>query len=248
MKTRVFIVLVMAMVLVNCAKKSSPAPAEAPPAVDPVAPYVPPGVAKGESPGSTFIFGGAANFVFENVDVYRQYTGRYIGALSEISNVMINLNLVRFGNSYGGTTTLRYKYQNTTFEGFFTAGHRAEATQYNIWFKKNDKNVWHGFFEDFMGGLIVVLHKTASLDDGFQVGDKVGGTVYFKNFVKTGAPHPPTYCWFVSIGPFDCRAWKEGDGVNTTKAVHPQTPDGYTKLGTFSDLNVFNAFNDDIKH
>ena len=48
-------------------------------------------------------------------------------------------------------------------------------------------------------------------------------------------------CWFISKGPFDCRSWRSGSGVNTLQAVEPHG-DCYTKLGDFSGLDVLEAF------
>ena len=59
-------------------------------------------------------------------------------------------------------------------------------------------------------------------------------------------------CWEISAGPFDCRTWRQGNGVNTFRTIEP---DGncYTKLATFTrdvsstarGLNVLEAFNID---
>ena len=75
--------------------------------------------------------------------------------------------------------------------------------------------------------------------------DKVSGSVWFKNFTLTYAPHPPTHCWFVSLGPYDCRAWRAEHGVNTTAAVLPDS--GYVKLGSFSELSLEEAFNGELE-
>ena len=255
MKSRVLILIAISSTLMNCAKQgtTSAAPSTGNPGVTPGAPsidppegaYTPDFTGKGGNPGPSFTYGGTTDFVFDSVSVYREYTERYISNLNQLSNIKLNLNLDRYGNSFGGTLTIRYNFQGLTYEGFFYGGHDQASTKYNVWFKSAGKNVWHAFFEDFMGGIIVVIDGTDSLADGYQPGDKVNGTIYFKNF-HTAAPHPPTYCWFVSLGAFDCRAWKDGYGVNTKKAVHPSSSDGYTKLGTFQNLDVEDAFNGDM--
>ncbi len=48
-------------------------------------------------------------------------------------------------------------------------------------------------------------------------------------------------CWFLTIGPFDCRTWRHGKGVNTFKAVEPDD-NCYSKLGTFEGLDIPKAF------
>ncbi|MCB0411829.1 MAG: hypothetical protein KDD22_04845, partial [Bdellovibrionales bacterium] len=55
---------------------------------------------------------------------------------------------------------------------------------------------------------------------------------------------PQTYCWFISLGPYDCRAWTDGNGVDSDKAVLPDN--GYKKLGDFEGLNLKKAFNDQL--
>jgi hypothetical protein len=80
------------------------------------------------------------------------------------------------------------------------------------------------------------------------------GSVWYKNFTGTGpidGPIPGTSCWFISAGPYDCRAWIDGSGVNTLGGLFPTvgasstnaSPNIYQKLGTFSGLDLSNAFN-----
>lgn len=257
MKAKIIFTAIMALTIgVGCAKKDGSAPAApaatettpgAPTIPNPTGPYVPPTTGVGQDPGNSFTFGGTTDFTFENVSTYRQYTQRYINNLSELTNIKLNLNFDRFQTKYGGTATIRYTYQGLVYEGFFTGGQDAAGAKYNVWYTDSGKKVFHAFFEDFMGAIILVIDQTASLDDGYQPGDKVGGTIYFKNFPQTGAPHPPTYCWYVSLGPYDCRAWKSGNAVDTYKSVHPGVNDGYTKLGSFSNMDIDKAFNGDVQ-
>ncbi|MGE0529481.1 MAG: hypothetical protein AB7G93_22015 [Bdellovibrionales bacterium] len=251
MKARVWITVLTSALAVNCAKKKSASePAPPPPYVDVPAsgPYVPPTTGPGYGPGDTFQYGGTTTFTFANKAVYNKYTGRYIQDLSQLTNVRINLNLDKYGSGFGGTVTIRYLLGNQIYEGYFTSGHDTESNKYNIWFTSGGKDVWHGFFEDFMGAIVVVIDNVEGLGDGSSTTTptKVSGSVWFKNFeLYPGyGPHPPTYCWFVSIGPYDCRAWPSGWGVNTTAAVEPDN--GYTRLGTFKDLDLDKAFNDQV--
>ncbi|MCB0406617.1 MAG: hypothetical protein KDD34_00355, partial [Bdellovibrionales bacterium] len=59
-----------------------------------------------------------------------------------------------------------------------------------------------------------------------------------------GFGSPRTYCWFISIGPYDCRTWKNGYGVDTTRAINPDSD--YKLLGSFQGLNINDAFNDEL--
>ena len=48
-------------------------------------------------------------------------------------------------------------------------------------------------------------------------------------------------CWFITSGPFDCRTWRSGKGVDTFKAVNPDSC--YSKMGRFNGLDLLKAFN-----
>ena len=49
-------------------------------------------------------------------------------------------------------------------------------------------------------------------------------------------------CWEFYTGPFDCRTWRSGKGVDTFTAINPNGS-CYTKLGTFQGLDLLKAFN-----
>ena len=48
-------------------------------------------------------------------------------------------------------------------------------------------------------------------------------------------------CWIIRGGPFDCRTWRNGDIVNTFRAVEPDD-NCYAKLGEFNGLDITKAF------
>ncbi|MCB0379593.1 MAG: hypothetical protein KDD33_13970, partial [Bdellovibrionales bacterium] len=117
--------------------------------------------------------------------------------------------------------------------------------------EKNGAPAYHGFFEDtqvrrlspptpylpiFGGAVILVIDKFIDLGDGAGP-SSASGSVWFKNYLGNYpmGPLPLTHCWFISSGPYDCRSWKNGDGVNTKKSLYPQN--NYIKLGTFNNLN-----------
>ena len=241
------LVLIMALaaslMTLGCASESGKKKkATTPPVVDiPDGPFVPDGSGPGSGPGDQWQFGGTAALDVPDLSVFQTYTNR---VMNDPQDVRININLKQYGNGYGGTVTIAYTDNGISYQGYFTSGTTKKEVKYNIWFTKNNKGVWHGFFEDFLGAIVVVIDDVIDLGDGNGPDDKVGGSVWFKNFGLTYAPHPPTRCWFVSIGPYDCRAWKSGDGVNTTKAINPDS--GYVKLGEFEDLSLEDAFNGSI--
>jgi hypothetical protein len=215
-------------------------------------PFIPTGSGPGQGPGSDWEYGATASFKLVSVDRLMEYT---MQARNNPKNVRINMNLTnKGGNSYGGTVSISYDDGGEYYEGFFTSGESAGDNKYNIWFEKDGKDVYHGFFEDYYGAIVVVVDDLVSAGDG-QAPDQASGRVYFKNFDLAYAPNPltgylpgfgnpRTYCWFISIGPYDCRSWKKGNGVDTTKAVNPDN--GYKLLGSFSGLDIEDAFNEEF--
>lgn len=172
--------------------------------------------------------------------------------------MQLMVDLTNNGNGrYGGTIELSYYDYGQWFTGHFETGSGYNQTSYqnhytgmpesefNQWFTWNGKKVFHGFFQDSIGAVILVI------DDGLDLGDgggiiNVNGSLYFKNFALTGTfdpPASPEKCWFLMAGPYDCRAFMGAGGfVSTTSALYPG--DGYEKLGTFKGLNRPSAFNE----
>lgn len=195
-----------------------------------------------------FTSGATAAFVVDGGSLaaqnqlFSQYTMR---ASNNPQNMQINVNLSKTygGNGYGGSISLRYQDNGITYQGTFSASQvTPDSTKYNIWFNYGGKTVFHGFFEDNFGAVIIVFDGVYNLGDGSPAFNTSGGSLYFKNFGQTYAPHPPSHCWLVSTGPYDCRAWKWGDGVATTYAIYPESY-YYTRLGTFQNMNLYQAFN-----
>ncbi len=172
--------------------------------------------------------------------------------LNDPQNISIEINLDDFSDGdgkFGGRISISYtdngnlysSDQRTTYSGS-QYGSSGDA-QYNIWFTSGGDQVWHGFFEDAFGAIVVVIDEVIDLGDG-GVGDLVGGSVWFKNFGATYAPKPPmTRCWFIRRGPYDCRTFMSGGGVSTTSSVNPNNG-GYRKLGNFTGLSKSQAFNE----
>ncbi len=215
-------------------------------------PFIPEGSGPGEGPGDNWEYGATAQFQLHSLERLMEYT---MQARNNPTNIRINVNLTnKGGNRYGGTVAISYTDSGQYYEGFFTSGDSEGDNRYNIWFTKNGKNVYHGFFEDYYGAIVLVVDEMESGGDG-QAPDQASGRVYFKNFDLAYAPNPlygslpgwgnpRTYCWFISIGPYDCRSWKSGNDVDTTRDINPDS--GYKLLGSFSGLDVEDAFNDEF--
>lgn len=174
-----------------------------------------------------------------------QLMGQYtMHSMNNPQNIQVNVSLSKSwgGNGYGGNITIRYQDNGQTYQATFKASQSPTDTQYNIWYKAGSQTVFHGFFEDNYGAIIIVFDGVYNLGDGSPAFNNSSGSIYFHNFGQTYAPRPPNACWLVSIGPYDCRAWKWDDGVATTYAIYPESY-YYTRLGTFTNMNLYQAFN-----
>lgn len=139
---------------------------------------------------------------------------------------------------------------------------------YNNWFVRNGKNVFHGFFQDDYGAVMIIVDDSVDQGDGSGA-TEVSGSIWFKNYPNTSytqgvQPLSTVPCWFRTTGPYDCRTFlvsgNYGDGnISSTSALYPtesqyiqptslnayavQTPArGWTRLGTFTGLNKVKAF------
>jgi len=245
-KAKILIATLLATAAVGCAKENKSGGGTGVPYVTPPppgTPWTPPTNGPGQGNNNNQ-FGASATLSITSVSTMSQYTQR---PMNNPTNIRVNVNLVSTGNNsngtpiYGGTVSVSYIDSGYSYNGSFTSGTTAESTSYNIWYNFGGTKAFHGFFEDFMGGLILVIDQVIDLGDGGGMQDLAGGSVWFKNFGLTYAPHPPTYCWFVSLGPYDCRSWPWGDGVNPYQQITPNN--GYIQLGTFSGLSLNKAFN-----
>ena len=146
------------------------------------------------------------------------------------------------------------------------------GTHWVAWFKKNNKDYFHGFFQENEGSIILVVDSVTpvvSNRDNPTPTTLYSGSIWTMQFRTTfqgknscnnrdqkyifqynketpGSNIPPLAdrnkkCWFFTRGPFDCRTWRDGDGVDTFRAVNP---DGscYQKMGTFIGLDILKAF------
>ena len=155
---------------------------------------------------------------------------------------------------YAGEIKVSYYDNGYYYYGLFKSGEaynqisyknrdkgKSEA-EWNRWFTYQGKQVFHGFFQDTYGAVILVIDGGEDLGDGAGL-TSVSGSVWYKNFGSTYAPMSPyEKCWFVRAGPYNCRTFMQNGEVNTYSALYPT--DGYKKLGTFTGLNKPKAFNE----
>lgn len=261
MKHLIFIFI--AVLAMGCAKETGDLVVGAPfnPGTETPLPgeYVPPGGSVSEVPGAVWESGATASLDLEgtSLSAKAERLSEYSGSSrNNPTNIVLNVNLVTRGEGYGGRISIGYDDDGVFHEGVFVNGDDyvfwntslTEAAKYNIWFEKGGDPYFHGFFQDREGGVIIVIEGFESLGDG-AVPTKARGSVWFKNFDLVQSPYqltpplPPTHCWLISVGPYDCRSWTPGNGVNSTESIHPT--ESYKKLGSFSGLDLKAAFNND---
>jgi hypothetical protein len=152
----------------------------------------------------------------------------------------------------GGPNTITTQRQNDEYN--------LESTQ----FPGYPNGAFHGFYQGvtycngepmapgelcvgqiFGGAVIIVLNNTSGAVDSCG-NPTASGSVWYKNFVGTGPEDGPlsgTSCWWLSAGPYQCREWLDGSGVNSLVNLFPNGTGGYQELGTFSGVNFSQAFN-----
>lgn len=153
------------------------------------------------------------------------------------------------GGRYAGTINIKYTDTGKSYNGVFTSKTGKNQSypkrslddgkfesEYNYWFKLNNKLVFAGFFQDDAGAIILIIDNALNTGDASGA-TYVSGSVWYKNFAQSmytqGAERQ---CWFIYNGPYDCRS-------TTIISKSSLTPsDGYRKLGTFSGLSRANAF------
>ena len=190
-----------------------------------------------------------------SVSVLRDYVGT---PLNNPGTITLNVNLspytitTEYGTykSYGGDMHIRFldNQGNGTcidHNGSFTAGSGAKVfdnggesydTKFNSWDPVITSNTramgkFRAFFEDALipnppGALILTVDSVTDINN-------LSGSVYYYNFHST-AYHPPTFCWFVYTGPYDCRDF----------TVPPTGTGKFRKLGTFTNLDRSKAMPD----
>ena len=221
-------------------------------------------------------FGTSAPFTSTNNTTFEDFRlGEPINSMKDIEDLRVYVQLSKTNkNHYAGEVTIAYwdyGRQKPFRRVRFSSGNGDNA-KYNVWFRKNDKKYFHGFFQENYGSIILVIDKVTPVvkdPDNPQPDTLYSGSIwtmqfrttfrgknscnnhdqryvfehnkYLSGYGQETIPRPNRKCWFITKGPYDCRTWRAGKGVNTLKAV---LPDGncYSKLGTFEGLDILKAF------
>ncbi len=151
------------------------------------------------TPYPPFTSGGTSTLTIDggSLAAQNQLMGQYtMRGMNNPQNIQVNVNLSKTyaGPGYGGSITIRYQDNGQNYQGVFKASQADwKDTEYNIWFNHSGKTVFHGFFEDNFGAIIIVFDGLYNLGDGSPTFNSSGGSIYFKNFGTSAAGHPPAH-------------------------------------------------------
>ena len=113
---------------------------------------------------------------------------------TDIKNMRIYVDMERAGGSrayYQGKVTLSYNDSRSGVPYTQFSSGQDDNAQYNIWFRKSGKEVFHGFFQENEGSLILVVDRQTKLlqnpDDSNSVNpDNLrGGSIWVMMFRTT---------------------------------------------------------------
>lgn len=265
---------------VGCAKKSdgfsaSDTPADQTPAV--TTPETPRDT---DGPrGPEFSNGATAALELDSMAALTAYVAQH--PVNNPQDLRISVKAYETGpNQYAGDVYISYYDNGQYYTGHFnTRDERTASTPsnvnlypnyrhsyYNNWFTWNGKPAFHGFFEDNLGAVLLIIDGAINEGDGAGAVE-VSGSIWFKNhavtqFPRTGDGLP---CWFLTTAAYDCRTFLTAGGPTgdgnitsdsalyptdskwyTSRSTHPYHPvepaRGWRRLGTFNGLNKSKAF------
>lgn len=271
MKTKIYIQAILIAVVVaigqGCAReRSAETPAPAPTTQDPTTPTTP----SSKNPDTNFQSGALATLNIDSLAAINSYVQTH--PVNNPSDIKVSVKLVGNAGKYTGQVFISYYDNGQYYTGRFYAhnqtvpagvshGHTGKSYgEYNQWFTWGGDSVFHGFFQDSYGAVMLVINGGIDLGDGAGV-SSLTGEIWFKNFYTTPAPQGAIPCWFIELGPYDCRTFlTNGETVSTTSALYPdesvyytssstnpaipaEPARGWRRLGTFSGMDKTKAFN-----
>lgn len=265
------------MLSVGCAKKSDDGAATTT-GTDTTTPNTPADVDLQR--GTDFASGATAALTVDSMAALTAYVA--IHPLNNPQDTRISVKLKNVGtNEYAGDIYVSYYDNGQYYTGHFatldssnpTGSTAASGTlypgwkhaAYNNWFSWQGKAVFHGFYQDAYGAIMLIIDGSTDQGDGSGASD-VSGSIWFKNFANSQyQPNSQNIpCWFMTAGPYDCRTFlvsgNNGAGdvssasalypsqsqYYTSHSINPYIPEeparGWRRLGTFSGLNKAKAF------
>ncbi|MDW8189596.1 MAG: hypothetical protein RMK80_01330 [Pseudobdellovibrionaceae bacterium] len=206
--------------------------------------------------------GASVPFYPESLAIMNEYVATH--PLNEPSNFRVYFRFHEEApGQWGGEVWIGYRDNGHIYSGRFTTQNPTGKTRnevsyrdwykglpnaaFNQWFTYQGQRVFHGFFQDPYGAIVVVFDGGIDLNDG-QPLSMLTGSIWFKNFKRTSASqymgNEGEQCWFLlPPSPYECGTFKNAEGrVVTNSALYPNPRDGYKKLGTFGGVSYRRAF------
>jgi hypothetical protein len=200
-------------------------------------------------PGGPTTYGTASEVALDATSLTTLRDFFFQNPPSNPQNLRIGMNVGDEGSGgYGGEVWVSFEDGGVTHSAVVTTTHPngtgVSDSSNNVWFTYGGNSVWHGFFQDRFGAVVVVIDNAFGLGDGDPAA-AVSGSIWYQNFGYTGAPQGPLQmCWNISLGPYDCRTFIVGGKVATTSALYPNNYGNnsnpprqpYKKLGNFYNM------------
>jgi hypothetical protein len=238
-KLTISLMAVLAVLAIGCGEKkksSGPAPIPVP------TPTPPPGG------NQNVTASGAAVYLDANKTVLSDYSGQTI---TNPTNIVLTVDLYDVDPSdvdlFGGQMEISFddetQWGTVHHSGIFNAGMDEYNSQFNRWVDAEGYHHFKAFAEDAYGAIIIVADEMAD-DLGLY-----NGKIFYRNWdysaCGSGPPwycnvKPPTMCWFISRGPYQCQAFLDNGEIDLESRMYPET---YTLLGTFEGLDMNAALN-----
>jgi hypothetical protein len=168
----------------------------------------------------------------------------------------INIDMSRQLNSDPANRAVIISYMSNgtrcqaSFGGVHPDSPWVSSTIYNKMYTQNGKLVYKAIMQDRYTAIVLIIDQMIGNGDG-QLGDILGGEVWFQNFDKAypKAPiqGPLKMCWDITIGNHDCRTFiVSGGAVDPSSSYYPNNKgpnqvNSYVKLGNFYGITRTDA-------
>lgn len=210
--------------------------------------------------------GASVQFTPDSLATFNKYVATH--PLNNPTDFRVYMDFNDVGNGrWAGDVVIAYRDNGQIYSGNFSttnpSGYQKNRVSYKDWYKNKPnaefnqwfnfddgsgpKQVFHGFFQDQYGAIVVVIDESLDLGDGGGA-HEFSGSIWFKNFKLAPAPQymgsHGEQCWFLlPPSPYECGTFKVGGNdskIVTTSALYPTN--GYQRLGTFQGVKAAKAF------
>ena len=242
-------VLALSVLGAGCSKTTSMKEDASSPAAIDINDYLGGGIGTGGGVGTNPVNGANSVSLATSYQEMNAYVG--MRPLNDVTDVKVTVDLTKDSRDrYSGMVVISYLDNGVPYQGVFQSGNgenigikyangnKMYEHDYNYWWVDHGAPVFSGYFQDQWGGVVLVIDRVTTQGNNDGVGKTVlSGSVWYKNFPTVSSTQSPyRKCWFISLGPFDCRS----TSVSSKNAIYPA--DTYRKLGTFSGLSMSAAF------